>query len=66
MFILDPNAPEFQSNKVFYTNQLSKGLIINIYKNGGWGSYKKIKVQNLESNIREVENSTLRNILINK
>lgn len=69
MFILDSNAPEFKFNKTFYTDQLSKGLIINIYKNGSWGSYKKIVIQNLDSNninIEDKENSKLKNILMNK
>lgn len=41
VFILDSNAPDFESDQSFYTDQLSKDLIVNIYKNGGWGSYKR-------------------------
>lgn len=50
LFILDSNAPEIESNKLFYTNQLCKGLIINIYKNGRWGCYKRTVFENLENN----------------
>ncbi|XP_050438841.1 fatty acid synthase-like [Adelges cooleyi] len=40
VFIWDSGAPELHTNKTFYEEQLCKDFIINIYKNGGWGSYK--------------------------
>lgn len=65
IFILDENAPEFESNVPFYTNQLFKGLIINIYKNGGWGSYKNVVLQDLKDDIEITENMTLKNFSTN-
>lgn len=37
MFILDEKAPKFNPTNPFYSNQLKKGLVSNIYKNGSWG-----------------------------
>jgi hypothetical protein len=62
---LDQNAPEFESNMPFYTNQLSKGLIVNIYKNGGWGLYKKVVFQYLKDDIKIPENMALKNFSTN-
>jgi len=63
---LDSNAPDFDSNQTFYTNQLSKDLIVNIYKNGGWGSYKKIVLQDLKNDIKVNKNLMFKNLTKNK
>ncbi|XP_026822789.1 fatty acid synthase-like, partial [Rhopalosiphum maidis] len=65
LFILDSNAPDFDSNQTFYTNQLSKDLIVNIYKNGGWGSYKKIVLQDLKNDIKFNKNLVFKNLTKN-
>ncbi|XP_060835401.1 fatty acid synthase-like [Rhopalosiphum padi] len=65
LFILDSNAPDFDSNQTFYTNQLSKDLIVNIYKNGGWGSYKKIVLQDLKNDIKVNKNLMFKNLTKN-
>jgi len=62
---LDSNAPDFNSNQTFYTNQLSKDLIVNIYKNGGWGSYKRIILQDLKDDIKINKNVVLKNFTTN-
>ncbi|CAH1725990.1 unnamed protein product [Aphis gossypii] len=65
LFILDSNAPDFNSNQSFYTNQLSKDLIVNIYKNGGWGSYKRIVLQDLKDDIKINKNVVFKNFTTN-
>lgn len=59
LFILDSNAPDYDSNRSFYIDQLSKGLIVNIYKNGGWGSYKRIAFEELKDGIKVTEDQVL-------
>ncbi len=39
VFIDDPEAPEFDLNHPFYSEQLKLGLSMNVYKNGKWGAY---------------------------
>jgi len=63
---LDSNAPDFDSAKSFYKNQLAKGLMINIYKNGGWGYYKRTSVQDLKENTEIIENSIKKYLKFNK
>jgi len=65
LFVLDSNAPDFSSNQAFYTNQLSKDLIVNIYKNGGWGSYKRIVLQDLKDDIKINKNLVFKNFTTN-
>jgi len=60
VFILDSNAPDFDSHQSFYTDQLSKDLTVNIYKNGGWGSYKKIVLQDLKGDVKVNKHSVLK------
>lgn len=40
VFIDDENAPPFDINSDFYKAQLEKGLAMNVYRDGAWGSYK--------------------------
>jgi len=62
MFILDSNAPDFDSHQSFYTHQLSKDLLINIYNNGDWGYYKRIDLQDLKDNIKVNKNLEFKNV----
>lgn len=32
-------APPFSMHDSFYASQISKDLLVNIYKNGSWGTY---------------------------
>lgn len=66
VFILDSNAPEFDSDQSFYKNQLAKGLIVNIYKNGGWGSYNKITVQDFKSDIEISKNIVTKHFTVTR
>uniref|UniRef100_A0A2H8TDM0 Fatty acid synthase n=1 Tax=Melanaphis sacchari TaxID=742174 RepID=A0A2H8TDM0_9HEMI len=64
-FILDSNAPDFDSNHTFYTNQLLKDFMVNIYKNGGWGYYKRIALQDLKYDIKVNKNIVFKNFIAN-
>lgn len=67
LYILDSNAPDLETNKSFYTKHLSKGFIVNIYKNGGWGFYKKIVLQDLNNDIKSIKiPALLKNISTNR
>jgi len=63
---LDSNAPDFETNRSFYTTQLSKDLLINIYKNGDWGYYKKIVLKDFKDDIKVNENLVIKNITKNR
>ncbi|KAG5675543.1 hypothetical protein PVAND_005439 [Polypedilum vanderplanki] len=43
-FIDDNAAPKFDINDSFYKNQLDLGLIMNVYKNKQWGSYRHLEL----------------------
>lgn len=45
VFIDDDAAPAFDVNNPFYKYQLEKGLAINVYRNGEWGSLKHFLIQ---------------------
>lgn len=49
VFIDDPKAPEFSLNDPFYQNQLTQQLAINIYRNGKWGSYRHLKINDVSN-----------------
>lgn len=65
MFILDSNAPDFDSHQSFYKHQLSKDLIVNIFKNGGWGYYKRIVLQDLKNDIKVNKSLEFKNFITN-
>jgi fatty acid synthase len=39
VFIDDPEAPPFDMNHPFYSKQLKLGYLINVFRNGKWGTY---------------------------
>lgn len=39
-YVKDNNAPEFSLDDNFYSAQLDKQLLSNVYKNNKWGSYR--------------------------
>lgn len=45
---LQNNAPNFDLESEFYKNQLKKGFIINVYKDGKWGTYRHLLLENTE------------------
>lgn len=44
--IMDKNAPAFEINSQFYADQIFKDLVVNVFKNGEWGSYVHLKLNN--------------------
>ncbi|KAI8043079.1 hypothetical protein M5D96_004405 [Drosophila gunungcola] len=44
-FILDEGLPPFSLEEPFYADQLAKDLVINVYRNGSWGSYRHLKME---------------------
>ncbi|XP_050542024.1 fatty acid synthase-like isoform X2 [Daktulosphaira vitifoliae] len=55
IFMLDSDVSEIYDTKDFYEDQISKDLLINIYKNGGWGLFKNVLHENitLENNFTQ-------------
>ncbi|XP_052751981.1 fatty acid synthase-like isoform X2 [Galleria mellonella] len=48
LLISDPAAPEFNHDLMFYKKQLQKGLAINVYQDGQWGTYRHLLLGNLD------------------
>ncbi|KAK9875955.1 hypothetical protein WA026_011057 [Henosepilachna vigintioctopunctata] len=46
--IYGSDAPSFDMNHSFYRKQQSKKMSVNIYKNGKWGTYRYLILQDLE------------------
>ncbi|KMQ91967.1 fatty acid synthase [Lasius niger] len=44
VFIQDCNAPKFDLSSQFYAQQLEKGLMANVLKEGQWGSYRHLQL----------------------
>lgn len=44
VFIQDSNAPKFDLSSQFYAQQLEKGLMANVLKEGQWGSYRHLQL----------------------
>ncbi|KAL7014528.1 hypothetical protein ACKWTF_015986 [Chironomus riparius] len=57
VFIDDPKAPEFDVENEFYRKQLEKGLAMNVYRNGQWGSYRHLDLE--PHIIKEVTENTI-------
>lgn len=46
----DKKAPQFTLENKIYCDQLRKGLVMNIYRSGTWGSYRHLRLDgNLSS-----------------
>ncbi|EDX03567.1 GD23205 [Drosophila simulans] len=43
--ILDEGVPQFSLDDPFYAAQLAKDMVINVYRNGSWGSYRHLKME---------------------
>lgn len=44
-FIDDENSPTFNLNNPVYEAQYTKGMAMNIFKNGQWGTYRYLKIK---------------------
>ena len=49
-FIQDENASKFSLSHTFYLEQLNKQLVANVLKNGKWGSYRHLPLENQNGN----------------
>ncbi|XP_050553071.1 fatty acid synthase-like [Spodoptera frugiperda] len=49
LFISDPSAPPFNPDLEFYEEQLKKDLAFNVYKDGQWGTYRHLLLDDLET-----------------
>ncbi|KAB0791247.1 hypothetical protein PPYR_03047 [Photinus pyralis] len=52
MYIAD-DTPKFDVNDPFYVTQLKKGLTVNVYKGGRWGTYRHLPVTSPKPILRE-------------
>ncbi|XP_066906939.1 fatty acid synthase [Halyomorpha halys] len=48
VLLMDNAVPDFQLENPFYKEQLAKDLAINIIKNGKWGTYRHIKIEEVK------------------
>ncbi|XP_044764314.1 fatty acid synthase-like [Coccinella septempunctata] len=46
--IFDKNAPPFDPKHPFYAAQMRRNMSVNIYKNGQWGTYRHLLMDQLE------------------
>ncbi|XP_022831800.1 fatty acid synthase-like [Spodoptera litura] len=49
LLISDPSAPPFNPDEEFYEEQMKKDLAINVYKDGQWGTYRHLLLDDLET-----------------
>ncbi|EFA05204.2 fatty acid synthase [Tribolium castaneum] len=43
VFIMD-QAPAFDPKNTFYSQQIDKNMVFNVYKNGSWGTYRHLRL----------------------
>lgn len=46
--IFDENAPVFDPNHPLYATQIKRNMSVNIYKNGQWGTYRHLLLDQIE------------------
>lgn len=46
VLISDENAPPFDREAALYRDQLRKGIAVNVYVNGEWGTYRHLSITN--------------------
>lgn len=51
LFIEDPKAPKFSLTSDFYQKQLKKDLLINVYRDGVWGSNRHFQLADDSDNM---------------
>lgn len=45
IYIQDKNTEEFSLKSPFYQKQLQKDLLMNVFKNGSWGTFRHLKLE---------------------
>ncbi|XP_065219793.1 fatty acid synthase isoform X2 [Planococcus citri] len=48
-FIMDETAPNFSLQHPLYKSQFAKDLSLNVYKNGTWGTYRHLLLENVDN-----------------
>lgn len=56
-FLLDKSGPDFNIDHKFYSEQLSKQLFVNIYKDNKWGTIVRKFVGNYSSFNESADNT---------
>lgn len=46
---MDDTAPNFSLQHPIYKKQFAKDLALNVYKNGTWGSYRHLLLENVDN-----------------
>lgn len=46
--VMDKDAPTFSINHPLFEQQLKKNLVMNIFRNGMWGTYRHLDLQRIE------------------
>jgi len=49
LFVEDPKAPKFSPTSEFYRKQLKKDLLVNVYRDGVWGSNRHFLLRDLQA-----------------
>ncbi|XP_055303122.1 fatty acid synthase-like [Sitodiplosis mosellana] len=57
VFIQDVDVKQFSFTSQMYAEQLTKDLIINVYKNGSWGTFRHLKLNIQGDQILPVEHA---------
>jgi len=61
-FVLDNSVPGFSTNNPFYSKQLAKDLLVNVYQNGRWVTYKEFKFMNVINTQTSMKKTLLANL----
>ncbi|XP_022162608.1 fatty acid synthase-like [Myzus persicae] len=61
-FLLDNSVPGFSTSNPFYSKQVAKDLLINVYQNGRWVTYKEIKFINVINTQTSMKKTLLANL----
>ncbi|XP_066594557.1 fatty acid synthase [Prorops nasuta] len=61
VMIQDDNAPEFSLDKPLYQKQLQLNLNVNVFKDGKWGSYRHLPLEQAQT---KMVNHALANVLV--
>lgn len=57
---MDENAPPYTRDSQFYQAQLEKGLTMNIFKDGKWGSIRHLSVTETLSKLSDTQKLCLK------
>lgn len=61
-FLLDNSTPSFNTKSPFYSKQLAKDLLVNVYTNGEWVTFKEIEFINTINTQTSLKKTLLANL----